>query len=128
MEQPSKSKRARPDEERDADVYFDDGSVVLSASDEHGNLVYFRVHKSVLSKHSPFFKTMFSLPSTAVIDLYDDTPLVHVHDEPKDLKSFLQMLYDPWYLTLFQARLTISHLCGIIAFYYSIRIRSTLHI
>jgi hypothetical protein len=88
-------KRRRPDESRDEDLYFEDGSVILSANSTDGDLVYFRVHKSVLSKQSTVFKDMFSLPSPPEVDKYDSLPLVHVHDDAKELKQFLQAIYDP---------------------------------
>jgi len=88
-------KRRRPDESRDEDLYFEDGSIIISANDTGGDLVYFRVHKSVLSKQSSAFKDMFSLPSPSEVELYDSLPLVHVHDDAKDLKQFLQVVYDP---------------------------------
>jgi len=95
MDGPSNLKRPRPDETRDEDLYFEDGSVILSAKDADGALVYFRIHKSVLERQSSVFKDMFSVPSPAETDLYDGLPLVHVHDDSKELKEFLQVMYDP---------------------------------
>lgn len=90
-------KRRRPDESHDEDLYFEDGSVVISAADVDENLLYFRVHKSILSKQSAFFKDMFSLPTvpTSEEETYDGLPLVHVHDDAKEFKQFLQAIYDP---------------------------------
>jgi BTB/POZ domain len=88
-------KRRRPDEALDEDIYFEDGNVVLSAKDDGDNLVYFQVHKSILAKQSAVFKDMFSLPSPSVVEKYNDLPLVHLHDNAKDLKVFLQAMYDP---------------------------------
>jgi len=99
MDGPSNLKRPRPDETRDEDLYFEDGSVILSAKDADGALVYFRIHKSVLERQSSVFKDMFSVPSPAETDLYDGLPLVHVHDYSKELKEFLQVMYDPGWVT-----------------------------
>ena len=90
-------KRRRPDESRDENLYFEDGSIIISANnhDVDRDLVYFRVHKSVLSKQSTVFGDMFTLPSPSDLDTYDSLPLVHVHDDAKDLKQFLQAIYDP---------------------------------
>jgi hypothetical protein len=92
-------KRRRSDESRDEELYFEDGSIVISAKDADGNLVYFRVHKSVLSKQSTVFKDMFSLPRppspASEVNTYDSLPLVHVHDDAKQFKQFLQAIYDP---------------------------------
>jgi hypothetical protein len=92
---PPSLKRPRPDETHDEDLYFEDGSIVLSANDTDGNLVYFRVHKSVLAKQSTVLKDMFSVPSPPQMELYDSLPLVHLHDNAKELKEFLQAMYDP---------------------------------
>ena len=88
-------KRRRPDESRDEDLYFEDGSVIISAKGTGGDLAYFRVHKSVLSKQSTVFKDMFSLPSPPEVDKYDNLPLVHVHDNAEEFKQFLRAIYDP---------------------------------
>jgi hypothetical protein len=88
MESTRNPKRPRPDESRDEDLYFEDGNVVISASNnvEDPSLVYFRVHKSVLSKQSVVFRDMFSLPSFSDTDnMYDGVPLIYFHDDAKEL-------------------------------------------
>jgi hypothetical protein len=99
-------KRSRSNDKRDEDLYFADGSVVLSVNDTDDNLVYFRVHKSVLAKNSLVFEDMLTMPTPADHDSYDGLPLVHLHDDAKDLKEFLAMLYDPWsaHIPLFELR------------------------
>jgi hypothetical protein len=91
-------KRPRTDK-RDPDLYFPDGSVVLSATakdpTESQNLVYFRVHKSVLAKHSLVFEDMLTIPTPADQELYDGVPLVHLHDDAGEVKEFIGMLYNP---------------------------------
>ena len=84
-----------PDESRDGDLYFEDGSVVLSTKGDEGGLVYFKVHKSVLTKRSAVFEDMFSLPSPPEVPQYDSLPLVQVYDDCQELKQFLQLIYDP---------------------------------
>ena len=87
------SERARHDEQCDKEFYFPDGNIILSARVKDGTLVYFRVHKSVLSLHSPIFADMFAMPPPSVMDTYDGLPLVHLQDDADDLKAFLQALY-----------------------------------
>lgn len=92
------TKRPRTDESRDEELYFTDGNIVLSANDSEGNLVFFKVHQSMLSKHSTVFADMFSLPafSVSVTDVYDGAPLVHLQDDIEDLSRSLRVFYDPW--------------------------------
>ncbi|KAJ7217734.1 hypothetical protein GGX14DRAFT_597673 [Mycena pura] len=79
---------------RDSEFYFEDGNIVLSAK-EDGTTVYFRLHRSILTKHSPVFADMFAMPSPPTADCYDDAPLVEMHDEADVLGLFIGLLYDP---------------------------------
>ncbi|KZT21146.1 hypothetical protein NEOLEDRAFT_1158295 [Neolentinus lepideus HHB14362 ss-1] len=83
---------------RHPDLWFVDGSVILQA-DTTG----FRVHTSILSLHSTFFRDLFSLPgptdpSSSRIGVnmneeLDGCPLVVLHDSPDDLANLLKALY-----------------------------------
>ncbi|KAL0947808.1 hypothetical protein HGRIS_013881 [Hohenbuehelia grisea] len=97
------------DEARDLDLYFSDGNIVLSASPHETSsegdeqtfvITYFRVHQSILSKHSPVFKDMFAVaqPAEGLENRYNDLPLVYLHDDPTELKAFLQTFYDPGFI------------------------------
>lgn len=58
----------------------------------------FRVHQSVLSKHSPVFQDLFSLPQSADAENYEGIPvLVTLTDPYKDVKGLFRMLYNPTY-------------------------------
>lgn len=92
MSQPS-LKRPRQNETRDRDLYFNDGNVIFSAISQGDDIAFFRVHKSLLAKQSSVFKDMFSLPSSAEMDMYDGAPLVRLHNDAKELKEFLQAIY-----------------------------------
>ena len=80
----------------DDDLSFEDGNLAISAKDRtNGNLVFFRVHKSILGKHSPVFRDMYSVPPPQDVDQHNGVPLVHVHDDADDLRHFLKAIYDP---------------------------------
>ena len=80
----------------DDDLCFEDGNLVVSANNRtNGDLVFFRVHKSILGKHSPVFKDMYSVPPPQDVDQHNGVPLVHVHDDANDLRHFLKAIYDP---------------------------------
>ncbi len=77
---------------RDQDLWFEDGSVVMIAQ-----TTAFRVHKSVLSRHSCTFSELFSIPQPAdpeSVDLIDGCPMVRVTDSAHDFQHILHILYD----------------------------------
>jgi len=91
---------------RHADLWFLDGSVILRAEN-----TLFRVHISQLSRHSAFFRDLFSLPqplrgirrrslsvssSKNVLDggLLEGCPVVYLHDTAEDVGNLLTALYD----------------------------------
>lgn len=81
-------------------VWFADGNLVLSgASHKPNELVLFRVHKSVLAKYSRVFEDMLSLSDDAASEdaseRYDGVPLVAMTDTSDELRTMLEMLYDP---------------------------------
>ncbi|KAJ7647045.1 hypothetical protein FB45DRAFT_821630 [Roridomyces roridus] len=81
------------DEIRDSELHFEDGNIVLAAQD--GPTTYFRLHKSILVKHSPVFADMFAMPQPPTTDMYDGVPLVQMPDKTKPLRDFIAFLYDP---------------------------------
>ncbi|TCD62385.1 hypothetical protein EIP91_006967 [Steccherinum ochraceum] len=82
---------------RHPDLWFSDGSVILKAEDG-----LFKVHMSILSRHSVFFRDMFSLPQppqTSPLSLGQDEvmegcPMVTLQDSADDVASLLIALYD----------------------------------
>ena len=94
---------------RHPDLWFQDGSVVLSAEN-----TLFQVHISQLSRHSVCFRDMFAIPQPtiaaclplvdgcdALLDLKDghDCPVVHLHDKAEDVANLLTALYDGPYVS-----------------------------
>ncbi len=99
---PSSTSTAQARSGRHSTLYYDDGNVVLSGRTQDGQLQYFRVHKSILSRHSPVLADMFSIPpllmkgsKTQFAESYDDVVHVQMPDSAEDLTSFLTMFYDP---------------------------------
>ncbi|TDL15799.1 hypothetical protein BD410DRAFT_777707 [Rickenella mellea] len=81
-------------------LYFPDGDIVIKAQNHtgHRNKVLFRVHKFMLSHHSPFFKDMLALPPPVEKqpeDEIDGVQLVEMSDRAEDIASLLEVLYDP---------------------------------
>ena len=92
-------------EEHHQDLYFDDGNVVLSSLKRNGTTrVYFRVHRSILCRHSPVLAEMFAIPpllddsedpSKGFKESYDGVVHIQAPDTAEDIESFLGVLYDP---------------------------------
>ncbi|GLB35635.1 hypothetical protein LshimejAT787_0212000 [Lyophyllum shimeji] len=83
----------------DPDLYFPDGNLVILTRDEVGNHTYFRVHQSILLKHSKALSDhIFPDSPSPVRDLYDGVPLVEFQEDPRDLNTFLKFLYEPFYV------------------------------
>jgi len=76
-------------------LYLSDGNLAIIASYATRKRVVFRVHQSVLSKHSPVFKTMLELapPGTDANEMYDGAPLVVLPDPAEAVESLLRILY-----------------------------------
>lgn len=88
-------------QERHHDLWLSDGNVILSTKSIDGDqMVLFRVHKSVLARHSMTFSDMFSedvsVVSEGVNDVYDGLSVVSMSDSIEDLEAILKVLYDPW--------------------------------
>ncbi|KAM5531624.1 hypothetical protein V8D89_014710 [Ganoderma adspersum] len=78
--------------QQDPELWFEDGNVVIVAGS-----AAFRVHTSILSRHSEVFQDTFGVPRPALpapSDVFDGHPVVHVSDSAHDFKQLLCMLYD----------------------------------
>ncbi|CAL1693974.1 unnamed protein product [Somion occarium] len=71
-------------------LWMDDGNIILIAGD-----CSFRVHRSVLSRHSQVFKDMFTIPNLDIqSEEIDGVPIMRVSDRPSELCTFLSAMYD----------------------------------
>ena len=81
---------------RHESLYLTDGDVVLSALRSPTVTVLFRVDKVYLSRNSPVFRSVFTLPpNPPVNEIYDGVARVHLTDNADDLARLLAALYDP---------------------------------
>ncbi|KAI0750321.1 hypothetical protein C8Q80DRAFT_684276 [Daedaleopsis nitida] len=82
--------------QRDSDVWFDDGNIVVVAHN-----TAFRCHKTVLSRHSVVFMDLFAVPQPASastgslgpVAMLDDCPAVHVSGPSYDFRELLLAIY-----------------------------------
>lgn len=78
--------------ERCADIWYDDGTVVLQAEN-----MLFKVYRGVLIEQSPFFKDLFTLPQqdSNESEKYEGCPLVPMPgDHAVDVHNLLKAIFD----------------------------------
>lgn len=74
------------DLERHEDLWYEDGNIVISSGK-----VAFRVHKSILSRHSPTLaKALTPAPKSEQLD---GCPVVRLSDAVEDITNLLSVLY-----------------------------------
>ncbi|KAJ6585165.1 hypothetical protein B0H19DRAFT_1206741 [Mycena capillaripes] len=73
--------------------WLDDGNVVLQTEDSP---TAFRVHRSVMARHSEVFESMFLVPQPAsnVVETMDGCQVVRMWDSPVELSNLIIALYD----------------------------------
>lgn len=71
-------------------LYFDDGNVILSCGS-----TLFRVHRSLLSKHSAVFRERFQPPAEDVKpQILRGFPHLILDDTSEDMEALLNVIYD----------------------------------
>ncbi|TCD70994.1 hypothetical protein EIP91_000492 [Steccherinum ochraceum] len=70
-------------------LWFEDGNIILVADG-----IGFKLYKGILTRHSPLFNSMFTLPQPNDSPTVDGCMVVIVHDPPDELEEFLLALYD----------------------------------
>jgi hypothetical protein len=77
---------------RHEDFWFTDGSVVLLVEN-----TAFRIHQSILSRHSDVFADMFTVPQPMhdETDQMDGCPIVYLADSLSDFIDVMKALYEP---------------------------------
>jgi hypothetical protein len=76
-------------EKTPSEIWFSDGNIILEAGNKR-----FKVHRAVLSMHSPVFKDMFTLPKSLETEtIENDIPLVILQDAGMDVEYMLREFY-----------------------------------
>lgn len=77
------------------DLWYTDGTIVLRSAE-----TVFRVYSGMLAQCSEVFKDLFTVaqPTVDDQDTYEGLPLIVLHDDPKELLSFLKAIHDPRYV------------------------------
>ncbi|KAF9529372.1 hypothetical protein CPB83DRAFT_852555 [Crepidotus variabilis] len=105
MAPPTKRPRVETDEEMSDDSSDSEESLPEHSSKfwlEDGNIVLqveqtlFRVHGSMLARHSEVFKDMFSIPQPSKPQgaMVENCPVIHLSDAAEDVEEILSIFYD----------------------------------
>jgi len=75
---------------RHHEFYFSDGSVVIIVE-----RTAFRIHQSILARHSEVFNTLWEVPQPPSVDVYDGCPAVYLSgDAVDDFVDVMRVIYD----------------------------------
>ena len=70
-------------------LYYDDGNVILSSGS-----TLFRVHRSILSKHSPVFRELFSPRGDTKPEILRGCLHLALDDSKEEVEALLNVIYD----------------------------------
>ncbi|KAF8216883.1 hypothetical protein K438DRAFT_1658392 [Mycena galopus ATCC 62051] len=87
---PQKRQRTEDEPITRSEEWNRDGSLVLQAANTQ-----FRVHWSILARHSSVFCDMQGLPQPPGQDTVEGCPVVELSDDPEDVQYLLKALYSP---------------------------------
>ncbi|KIM34917.1 hypothetical protein M413DRAFT_32915 [Hebeloma cylindrosporum] len=75
---------------RHHEFYFSDGSVVIIVE-----RTAFRVHQSILARHSEVFNGLWEVPQPSRMEVYDGCPSMHLSgDSVDDFVDVMRVIYD----------------------------------
>lgn len=117
--QSTAAKRQRTDDEaavspppvsRVPAFWFEEGNIILQLESKQ-----YRVHKSILSMHSNFFKDLFQVPQPENEPLIEGCQVVQLfHDSVRDLEQVLSHLYYPYIMHDPQKTLSFASIAAMI--------------
>lgn len=93
-----------PQIHKDEEIYYPDGNITLVAGS-----ICFRVHQSLLAKHSTVFDDMFSIPQPKDQDMFDGAPRVDLQDDADAVRALLRLIYEPLYVSASSVSLYNAH-------------------
>ncbi|KAF8885885.1 hypothetical protein CPB84DRAFT_1788044 [Gymnopilus junonius] len=96
---------------RHPEFYFPDGSIVMIVE-----RTAFRVHQSILARHSEVFAALWDVPQPRNTDLYDGCPKVELQgDSLNDFMDVMRVLYDVFYFDKIKPETNLSALIKFIS-------------
>ncbi|KAI5900105.1 uncharacterized protein SCHCODRAFT_02606999 [Schizophyllum commune H4-8] len=95
---------------REPDLWFKDGNLVIQVFPR-----LFRLHRGVLASHTNFFRDMVQFPESSEQDMYDEVPLVILHDDDaRDAVHFFKAIYVFHYFLPPPAKTTLAIIEGVL--------------
>ncbi|KAJ6614135.1 hypothetical protein B0H10DRAFT_1804201 [Mycena sp. CBHHK59/15] len=94
------------------DLWFPSDLVILRA----GNRI-FRVFAAILKEKSSVFADMFSFPQPASgseVETMDGTPVVRLHDDPRELEAVLKAIFDSNFFMPHPATALVGDIVGVL--------------
>ncbi|KAF5332493.1 hypothetical protein D9611_005476 [Ephemerocybe angulata] len=100
----------KPDEgaitySKSSEFYFSDGSLVVRIDAKT-----FKVHSSILARHSEIFSDMAEIPQPHDCELIDGCPVVDLQDDVEEFTDTLRAIYDPMHFDTLDSKSTLSTL------------------
>jgi hypothetical protein len=77
--------------------WFEDGNIIILTETSN---VAFKVHRSVLARHSEVFQSMFELPQPLndSVETLEGYQVVRLYDLPEEVSNLIKGLYDGVYV------------------------------
>ncbi|KAJ2924397.1 hypothetical protein H1R20_g12693, partial [Candolleomyces eurysporus] len=85
--------------------YFNDGSIVLRVES-----VLFKVHSSILGRHSEVFHDLVEVPQPNDCEKVDGCPVVDLQDDVEEFTDTLGAIYDPFHFDAIDSKSSLNTL------------------
>ncbi|KAJ7438914.1 hypothetical protein B0H11DRAFT_1884190 [Mycena galericulata] len=95
--------------ERDENLWFDNGSIIIKAQSK-----LFNLSRGILTLQSPIFADMFRIPQPPDIETIDGSPVVEIPDSVDDATVFFRAIFDSSFFEAYPAPTTFETLAGIL--------------
>ncbi|KAJ3521783.1 hypothetical protein NMY22_g12168 [Coprinellus aureogranulatus] len=94
------------------EFYFPDGSLAIRISD-----TVFRVHASILARHSEVFRDMAEIPQppSDQCETVEGVPVVDLQDDAKEFEETLSAIYDPFYFDTLDSKSKLNEILSFVS-------------
>ncbi|KAF8884973.1 hypothetical protein BD779DRAFT_1662928 [Infundibulicybe gibba] len=107
---------------RHSEFWYSDGSIITIVENTS-----FRIHQSILSRHSDVFADLFAVPQPDNAEQIDECPTVHLPDSFLDFEDTMKALYRPFHFDSLPANADLSTIITFISGMLRISTKYNLH-